>query len=132
VAFPRSNLAEIAVPFFEACERGELVIPRCDACGRLFFYPTVLCPRCHSDEWGWQRVSGDATIYSFTEVHRPLGSQLPAPYVVAVVTLAEDESVRMMTNILDVSPGELALGDPVKVRFGTSWDGRTVPMFVRA
>ncbi|MDO8210118.1 Zn-ribbon domain-containing OB-fold protein [Conexibacter sp. CPCC 206217] len=129
--FPRSNLAEISTPFFDACERGELIVPRCDACGRLFFYPTVLCPHCHSEEWGWQQVSGEATIYSFTEVHRPLGSQMPAPYVVAVVELAEG-GVRMMTNILGVEPGGLAIGDPVRVQFGTSWDGRTVPLFVRA
>jgi uncharacterized protein len=125
----RSNLAQIADPFFAACERGELVVPRCSSCERLFFYPTVLCPHCHSFEWEYEQVSGEASVYSFTEVHRPLGSELPAPYVVAVVSLAEDERVRLMTNIVDVEPGDVALGDAVKVKFGKSWDGRDVPLF---
>jgi uncharacterized OB-fold protein len=128
MAFARSNLADISQPFFDGCARGELLVPKCERCGKLFFYPSVLCQHCHSPEWDWEPMSGDATVYSFTELHRPVGD-MQAPYIVAVVELAE--GVRMMTNIVGDGAHDVSLGDPVRVRFGDSWDGRRVPLFER-
>ena len=123
------NLAEFFQPFFDGCARGELLIPRCRRCSRSFFYPTVLCPHCHNLGFDWVASPGRGKVYSYTSVHRPLVASLraQAPYIVAVVEL--DEGVRMMTNILRVEEADVAIGDPVEVEFGTSWDGRAVPFF---
>jgi hypothetical protein len=127
VQSPRSNLADISRPYFEAAERGELVLPRCNRCGRHFFYATVLCQHCHTSDWDWQPSAGRGTIYSYTVVHRPLGSWFEAPYVVVVVEL--EEGIRMMGNLLGADPEAAAIGQPVRVDFAGSWQGRTVPMF---
>jgi acetyl-CoA acetyltransferase len=42
---------------------------------------------------------------------------LPPPYAIAVVALAEDPSVRLTTNIVGCDPGDVGIGLPVAVRF---------------
>jgi len=98
-------------PFWEAARRHELVLQRCDGCGRHVFYPRAVCPHCFSAALTWRRVSGRGTLHTFTVVHRgqrafPLGP----PYVIAIVELAE--GVRLMTNLVEVEP------DPAKLRIG--------------
>ena len=42
---PRPDLNDAATaPYWEAAARHELVLPRCDACGLVFFPPRELCP----------------------------------------------------------------------------------------
>jgi len=56
-------------------------------------------------------VSGRGTLHTFTVVHRgQRGFPLGPPYVIAIVEL--DEGVRLMTNLVDVSP------DPATIRIG--------------
>jgi uncharacterized OB-fold protein len=125
--FAPRTLADLAAPFFDAAARAELVVPRCDNCSRYFFYATVLCQHCHSPKWSWTRSSGLGTVYARTVVHRPLQPELEAPYVVAVIEL--DEGVRLMTNIVEVDPHQVAIGQRVEAVFGDSWNGRAVPFF---
>lgn len=124
---PRQKLGDIARPYFDAAARGELVIPQCNSCRRHFFYATVLCQHCHSGDWEWVRSDGAGAIYSHTAVHRPLGSSLPAPYIVVVVEL--DEGIRMMGNLLDCADDVVKIGQRVSVDFAPSWQGDAVPMF---
>jgi uncharacterized protein len=121
------NLAELSEPFFAAAAEQRLVIPRCSACERYFFYPTVLCPYCHTMGHEWVDASGRGRIYSFTVVHRAPAAGVPTPYVVGVVEL--DEGIRMMSNIIDCSPDDVEIGMAVSVRFGTNWERRMLPFF---
>jgi uncharacterized OB-fold protein len=105
-------------PFWEAARRHELQLRCCRACGRHHFYPRAACPHCLSGELEWQRASGRGTLHTFTVVHRgqrdfPLG----APYVIAIVELAEGP--RLMTNLVGVAadPKAIRIGMPVEVTF---------------
>ena len=111
----RTWLRDFATPFFQACERNELIVPRCDSCGSFFWYPTALCGVCHAADWHWEPVVGRGRIYSFTVVHRPLSSEIPAPYVIATVEL--DEGIRMMSNIIECATDELEIETPVEAVF---------------
>ena len=42
-----------AKPFWDGCRTEKLMLPRCEECGHVFFYPRILCPRCHSRRIGW-------------------------------------------------------------------------------
>ena len=98
-------------PFWEAARRHELCVQRCRACGNHFFYPRAACPHCLADDLEWRRVSGRGTLHTFTVVHRgQRGFPLPAPYVIAIVELAEGP--RLMTNLIGIEP------DPAKIRIG--------------
>jgi uncharacterized protein len=113
--------------FWEGTAAGELRVQACGACGRLRFPPTVMCPLCQSTERRWQPMSGQGTIWSFVVAHPPL---LPAyapfaPFPVITVTLAEEESLRMVGNLVtspqgainEIDPATIVIGEPVHVVF---------------
>ncbi|MBM3946134.1 MAG: Zn-ribbon domain-containing OB-fold protein [SAR202 cluster bacterium] len=95
-------------PFWDACKRHELMLPRCRDCNKFHFYPRAVCPHCWSGNLEWVRASGKGTLYSYVINHRPApGFENEAPYVIAIVELAE--GVRMMSNLTGVTP------DPAKL-----------------
>jgi uncharacterized OB-fold protein len=115
-------------PFWEAARRHELQLPRCGACGVLHYYPRAACPSCLSPNLAWERVSGRATLHTFTVVHRgQKGFPVPTPYVLAVVELAEGP--RMMTTLVDVDPKAVRIGMPVEVTFRDVSDTIALPLF---
>lgn len=120
-----------AVPFWEAAERGELLLPYCPACAGFFFYPRTACPTCGSRDTGWRPVSGRGTVYTFCVQHV---SPLPAlagsvPFVTAIVEL--DEGPRLTSFLVDVEPdpAQVSCGMPVEVTFVRDAEDRTVPVF---
>ncbi len=71
---------------------------------------------------GVRTVSGEATLSAFTVNHRFGFPDLPPPYVVAQVAIAEDPRVRLTTNIVECEPDELELGQTVEVVFEKAQD----------
>ena len=117
-------------PFWEAARRHELQLRRCRACGLHHFYPRAACPHCLSADLEWRRASGRGTLHTFTVVHRgqrdfPLG----APYVIAIVELAEGP--RLMTNLVGIAPDPAAIriGMPVEVTFEDVSSDVALPRF---
>jgi hypothetical protein len=111
---PRRNLETAA--FWEGCAEHRLMLPRCDDCGQLIWYPRRYCPFCASRNVTDVAVSGRGTVYSFTVMRRGAGPfRSVAPYVVAYVEL--DEGPRVMTNVVGTDPERLAVGDVVEVVF---------------
>jgi len=108
----------VARPFWEGCRAGELRIPRCH-CGAFVWYPRPRCPRCRSDQIGWVAVSGEATLFTWTTVHRSFvpGHQARLPYLTGLVELAEDPAVRLATFLVGFAAQTLSLGLPVHVDF---------------
>jgi uncharacterized OB-fold protein len=70
----------------------------------------------------WKQARGTGEIYTYSIMHaaRP-------PYVIAYVTL--EEGVAMMTNIVDVEPAKVRVGQKVTVVFKPSEGGGRVPCF---
>ena len=128
--------------FWEGAAAGELRVQRCESCERLRFPPRPMCPWCHSCLRRFVTVSGKGVIWSFVVAHPPL---LPAyaelaPYNVLVVTLDEDPSLRMVSNLVarpggpinEVDPGTIRIGEHVRAVFETPDDaGIAMVRFVR-
>jgi uncharacterized protein len=108
--------------FWDAAAQGKLMLGKCDACGKLHYYPRAMCPFCLSDKTRLQQVSGDGTIYTYSVMRRA-----PIPYAIAYVTLAEGPT--MMTNIVDCDLDQIRIGQPVSLVFKESDGGPPVPMF---
>lgn len=126
---PLPRIDEESKGWWEACQRRELVIQRCGACGVLRHYPRALCPRCLSEAVDWVRASGRGTVYTFTVTHQ---NQAPGfrdalPYVLAYVEL--DEGVRLLTNIVDCAPEAVRIGMAVEVVFEDATPAVTLPKF---
>ena len=104
-------------------------MPRCDDWGKYHFYPHPLCPFCSSAKLVWTPVSGRASLYSFTVVHRAPSKAFAGevPYVVAVVQL--EEGPRLMSNLQGCAPDAAQIGMPLKVAFRKLSESVTLPVF---
>src|SRR5918992_3602220 len=83
-------------PFWTGGARGELLIQRCQGCGRWVHPPTDRCPSCDG-ELRAEPVSGRATVFTFTINRHPYNPAVPLPYVIALVELVEQDGLRFMT-----------------------------------
>jgi uncharacterized OB-fold protein len=111
---PLPSIDPTSEPYWNGLKEGKLRLPRCLACGEHHFYPRVVCPSCGADRLEWNDVSGRATIYSCTTVHRagdPL-FQEETPFVVAVVEL--EEGPRMTVRI-NSTTDTVHIGDAVRL-----------------
>jgi acetyl-CoA acetyltransferase/uncharacterized OB-fold protein len=98
---------------------GKLRIQGCTECDELVHPPAPICPRCRSTAWEPRVVSGRGTVAGYTVNSHPWvpGFDLELPYVVAVIALEEDPSVRVTSNVTGCEPDEVHIGQEVAVRF---------------
>jgi uncharacterized OB-fold protein len=114
--------------FWRATAEGRLLLKRCRSCRTVIWYPRAICPECSSLETEWFEASGRGRVYSYTVNHRGEGPYAPAaPYVLAYVEL--EEGPRVLTNLVDADPSELAVGQPVEVVFHDTGEGSALYRF---
>lgn len=136
--FPLPDLAwEPTREFWAGAARGELVLPRCDACRRWVWYPDGACRFCGAAAHTWTRVSGRGRLFSWSVVHRAFIPQLAnlVPFVTGLVAIDEDPVVRLATYVVDCAPERLRIDLPVRVvfrplRFAGGAGEVPAPMFV--
>jgi uncharacterized protein len=116
--------------FWEGAARGELLVQRCADCASFQYPPTVVCEKCQSRDIRPTRVSGRGTLYALTVMHQaflPIFAE-NLPFTIALVDLDDAPGARLLTNIVDAAPGDLAAGDPLEVVFEPRGD-YAVPQF---
>lgn len=119
-------------PFWSGVAAGVLKVQRCTACSTFFHPPVGLCPVCLSTDLAFVAVSGEATLYSFTQTHS--GARHPAfaartPYVVALVELVEQEGLFFFSNLDGSDPATLAAGQRVHFFAEEREGGAVIPQF---
>ena len=123
---PSTPLAQTrSLPLLDALNRdfwtggasGELRIYRCRGCGLWLHPPIPMCRRCRSRDTGPEPVSGLGTVFSISINHHPWNPAVPVPYLVAMVELAEQSDVRLVTNIVNCPLEDVYIGQPVRVIF---------------
>jgi uncharacterized OB-fold protein len=103
--------------FWTSGADGQLRFLSCEDCGYLIHPPAPICPRDLSKKLSPRAVSGDATVATFTINHQPWMPGPDLPYVVAIVEIDEQPSVRLTTNIVNCSPDDVYIGMRVHVVF---------------
>ncbi|WP_432246318.1 Zn-ribbon domain-containing OB-fold protein [Mycolicibacterium sp. ELW1] len=103
--------------FWTGGRDGNLMISRCHACGHFFHPPGPACWRCRSTDVAPEKVSGRATVAAFSVDRQPWIPGFEPPYIVAIVEIAEDPGVRLITNVVDVEPADMRIGLEVEVFF---------------
>jgi hypothetical protein len=126
---PLPLVNEDSQEYWEGCKRGELRVQKCEDCSHRRLPPAVLCPRCLSGRFTWEKTSGRGKVHTFIVVHRP---QHPAfyedvPYNVAIVEL--DEGPRLHSRIVGCANDRITIGMPVEVVFEKKNDDVTMPFF---
>ena len=124
---PLPRPTPLSRPHWDGCAEGVLRVQRCDDCGAFVFVPSPVCGSCRSMSLSWVDSSGRGTLYSYTTVHRPQQPAFEVPYVVAIVEL--EEGWHMLSNLVDVSPDEVAIGMPLEVHFERKSDEIVLPYF---
>ena len=128
---PLPQITSEMTPFWEAARRHQLVVQRCRGCGTHRFPARDICSRCLSRDAEWIPVSGRATVFSYAVMHQVYhpGFADEVPYAVVQVEL--EEGGRLLTNVVDCPPDELAIGMPVEVVFEDRTTEVTLPKFRR-
>ena len=117
--------------FWTSGRDGRLRILRCGSCRYFLHPPGPICPRCRSRELAPEAVSGRAVLHSFTVNHQQWAPGPATPYVIALVTLAEQEDLRLTTNLVNVEPDGVRIGMELEVAFEDR-DPLYLPLFAPA
>ena len=121
-------LDDVNRPFWTSGPDGPLLLQWCATCDRWIHPPGAACDGCRAAP-EWRPVSGDGTVFTFTVVRHPYHPDVPVPYVVAIVELAEQADLRFTTNVIDCDPDEVAIGMAVHVTFEAAGDEAWAPVF---
>lgn len=107
--------------FWTSGADGVLRFLRCSDCRRYVHPPVPRCPYCLRGTLAPEAVSGRGELHTFTVNHQQWvpGSDR---YVVGLVTIAEQDDVRLTTNIVECDEADLRIGMPVEVTFEHSED----------
>lgn len=115
--------------YWSSGRNATLSIPLCTTCNKAHWYPRLYCPHCGANTLKWINCSGKGEIHTFTVVrqsaHRYFKSKVP--YILAMVAL--EEGPLLMSNVIDCSVDEVAIGLPVKVTFEDAGDNLSIPLF---
>jgi uncharacterized OB-fold protein len=116
--------------FWTSGQDGLLRFMRCMDCGYYMHPPGPVCARCLSRTLNPQPVSGEGLVASFTVNHQQW-SPIPPPYVVAIVSLGDQEDLRLTSNIVDCEPDTVTIGLAVRLAF-ERYGGLYIPVFTPA
>jgi uncharacterized protein len=111
--------------FWDGTAAGELRIQRCGGCGALRHPPGPMCPGCGAARPEYVIAAGTGEVYSYVVQHHPPVPGKSLPIVVALVQLIE--GVRMVGELVQVSPDRVRIGLPVRVEFIHVDDTLTLP-----
>ncbi|HMM78280.1 MAG TPA: OB-fold domain-containing protein [Gammaproteobacteria bacterium] len=128
-AKPLPRITDLTRPYWEAIQRGELQLQRCEDCGAWVYYPNPWCRACYSGRLSWQRCAGTGTLYSYSIVHYPPYPAFAAdvPYVLATVELSEGP--HLMTNLVNCPLEDVHIGLALRLCFEVRDGGFKVPQF---
>jgi len=128
---PGPVINEINAPFWESCRQHRLSFQECGNCRRVVHPPLPVCPECQSRERQWREVRGEGVVFSFTWAHTAAHESVreSLPYNIVLVEFPELPGVRLVSNVVNVRPGELAIGDRLALLWETDAAGQSVPRF---
>lgn len=113
--------------FWEACQRHELVVQKCEPCGVLWHPPRPMCPDCHSVDKSYEKLSGKGAVLSWARQIRPETHGFTETPIAVLLEL--DEGVRMVAGLAGVDPADVTIGMRVTVGFEPTVGGMTAPVF---
>ena len=123
-------------PYWDAADRHELMIQKCESCQHYSHPPGPACAKCGSTELSWENLGNEVngTVYSFIISYRPFlpGFQDDLPLVIAVVELEKVPQVKLIANVLNCNPEEVEIGMNVKMTWQDMTEERALPQWIPA
>lgn len=108
-------------PYWTGLAQGQLQLPRCSQC-KAWHWPAVFrCGHCGAWDIGWEPVSAEGEIYSWTRTHHGFAGTegIGVPYVSLVVSLPQAGGRRLL-GLLSGSDAGLRIGARVRGTIATT------------
>ena len=102
--------------FLTGGREGRLMVGRCRACRRWALPPEESCPSC-GEELVPEPASGRATVLTWTLNSHQYHPEIPPPYLIAIVVLAEQDDLRVATNLVGCEEADVHTDLEVTVLF---------------
>lgn len=106
-----------------------LLIEHCSDCDRWVHPAAGECRDCGAQLVA-RPVSGRGTVFTYTVNHHPYNPEIPVPYVIAIIELAEQSGLRLAANIVDCEADSVKCGMSVAIRAERGPSG--APLFAPA
>jgi uncharacterized OB-fold protein len=103
--------------FWTSGADGRLRFLRCTACLNYIHPPVPVCDKCLSMQQEVVVVSGRATLAAVTVNHQMWIPTIEPPYVIGLVEIEEQPSVRLTTNIVGCDAADARIGMLLQVDF---------------
>ena len=114
-SLPKIN--QIDRPFWQGAAAGKLLLQKCRACGKVQFFPRVVCVECFSSDIEWITASGQGKVHSFSWVRVPRNPAFKEEIPICYCNIVLDEGVIMESRIVGKEMEKVKIGDKVKVAF---------------
>jgi uncharacterized OB-fold protein len=129
---PLPEVNSFTAPFWDYCKKHELRMQFCNRCNQWVWYPKALCPKCgRIDKIEWKKLSGKGIVYSFTVIRQVIDNaesfNRDIPFVIGLIEL--EEGPRIYSNIINVKPDDVSIGDKVEVVFEDVTKEISLPKF---
>jgi hypothetical protein len=113
--------------WWEAVDRGELLIQKCSECGALRHPPRPMCPSCQSTNWKGIPSQGRGTVYSYVVMRHPPIPGYDYPLPIAVIDL--EEGTRIVSNVVGCKPEDVYIGMKVRLSIENVDEELKLPLF---
>lgn len=130
--FPGEPITHDNAAHYRGRLRRELLLNRCDDCGRWHAPAKPICPDCWSPRVTALPVSGDGVIFMAIFLHRgpaAPGVDYSAPYPVVTVELAEQPGLRFTSTVVGAANDDIRIGSAVRLDWSER-SGAPMPVFV--
>jgi uncharacterized OB-fold protein len=114
-SLPKIN--KVDAPYWQGAAAGKLLLQKCKSCGKLQFFPRVVCVDCFSSDIDWIQAAGSGKIHTFTWVRVPRNPAFKEEAPICYINVILDEGVIMESRLVGNGIEDVKLGDRVKVVF---------------
>jgi uncharacterized protein len=99
-----------SAPWWDAVDRGEVLLQQCADCGVKRFPARAVCNRCQSRKSTWVPALGTGRVYSWIVNHQRFMPGVGVPYAVLCVRLDEGEDILMYGNLVEGDATQITPG----------------------
>jgi uncharacterized OB-fold protein len=120
--------------FYRGWLEHQLLLNRCQDCGRWHHPPKPVCPECWSTRVRPTPVKGVGTVHLLIWLRQgpPAdGVDYSTPHPVATVELDEQPGLRFTSTVVDATMDDVAIGDRVELTW-VERNGEPFPAFTRS
>lgn len=114
-SLPKIN--KIDQPFWKGAAAGKLLIQKCRACGKLQFFPRIVCVDCFSGDIDWVEAAGTGKVHSFTWVRVLRNPAFKEEVPICYANVILDEGVIIESRIAGKNLQAVKMGAKVRVVF---------------